>query len=160
MRRRSKRTAPPDTAAGQSAERAVPSPPAPTKSVWWKYEPDEKPKKKHAWDRPHAGVVEHPRGTKIAKCPSNIATDLAEKVLNTGVPVSFKSWRDAHPQRIYAVHEGVLYRATPTNPGVPYHAFPEFPERFRELPAAARRAVLDYVKGLGYEDEVRRWMRT
>ena len=82
----------------------------------WRYETDEEPKRKHHWNNDQAGtVVVH--GVVISKCPSGLTRSEAEVMLNTGIPWSSPKWRNPYPQRIYAVREGVVYRAkyTPKN---------------------------------------------
>jgi len=91
----------------------------------WKYQPDEDPKRKHRWNEHRAGFVEA-GGETIGKCPRAITIELAEHLLNhQGI-----SWSNprlspgTYPDRIYVVHDGVVYHAKPTVPGVSYHAFP------------------------------------
>jgi len=125
----------------------------------WQYEPDERPKKKHAWNRPEPGFVG--RGASlVGKCPNNVTEQEAEELLNGGVPMRSERSRNLWPSRIYLIHEGQVYRAVPTNPGRSYHAFPELPRSFRELPRATKIAVLDRARDLGCLEEVRRWMST
>jgi hypothetical protein len=95
----------------------------------WLYEPDEVPKRKHHWKEPRAGFV-MVGNVLIGKCPSTMTLESAEELLNSGVEWSPKGWQREYPQRIYAVSDGVLYRATPTNPGRSYHGFPEHYSRF------------------------------
>ncbi len=124
----------------------------------WHYEPDEHPKKKHAWSNPHAGFV-NVQGVEIGKCPNNISIAEAEQFLNTGIPFIPPRTSVTYPTRIYVVHSGVVYRATPTNPGVSYHAFPERAEDFRRLPRSLRESILNEADRLGHGDAVRRWSR-
>lgn len=124
----------------------------------WRYEPDENPKRKHAWGNPYAGFVTM-QGIQIGKCPNNISIPDAERLLNGGIPVEATRSASAWPKRIYIVHDGVVYRATPTNPGVSYHAFPERAEDFRRLPRHDQEAILDEAERLGQGDQVRRWSR-
>ncbi len=123
----------------------------------WKYEPDENPKIKHHWDKLTAGFVEI-NGARIGKCPSNMALSLAEDLLNNGIPFSPPGWNRPYPKRIYAVHDGVVYRATHTRPGVSYHGFPEYPSEIRTLPGPVRDAILQEARTLGCEKEVKRWI--
>jgi hypothetical protein len=123
----------------------------------WKYEPDELPKRKHAWAKPEPGFESH--GTAIVgKCPNNISIEEAESLLNLGVQWIPEGSRAGWPKRIYIIHKGWVYRAMPTNPGVSYHAFPERPEDFRRLPREVRNAVLECAKARNCYDEVKRWM--
>lgn len=123
----------------------------------WVYEPDEKPKKKHAWRKRHAGFIVI-AGRKVGKCPRDLTTKLAEDLIKQGVEVRPKRSAQAYPARIYVVHGGVLYRAVPTIPGRSYHGFPELPEKFNELPIADRRRVLEHAEALGQLREVKRWL--
>jgi hypothetical protein len=127
-------------------------------TVVWRYETDEEPKRKHHWKNEWAGtVVVH--GVVISKCPSGLTRSEAEDMLNTGIPWSSPKWRNPYPQRIYAVREGVVYRATPTNPGVSYHGFPELIDSLppdREL----RNELLARAKIEGREVEVAAWLQS
>jgi hypothetical protein len=125
----------------------------------WRYEPDENPKRKHAWSNPHAGFVVV-QGVEIGKCPNNISIAQAEQLLNIGIAVDMPRSPAAYPKRIYIVHNGVVYRATPTNPGISYHAFPEKVEEFRRLPRSVQEAILSEAGRLGHGDDVGRWSRT
>lgn len=124
----------------------------------WQYEPDESPKRKHHWSNDFAGFIEV--GVNfVGKCPSSLTLQQAEELLNSGVEWSPRVWREKYPKRIYVVHGGVLYRATPTNPGRSYHGFPERPERFPAGSSALRRQILDIANRLNCENELRAWMK-
>jgi hypothetical protein len=82
----------------------------------------------------------------------------AQGLLNQGIPWSPKAWSKPYPQRLYVVHQGSVYRATPTNPGTSYHGFPEMLERLppgRKL----REQILERARALGCEAEVNKWMK-
>lgn len=106
----------------------------------WVYEPDEKPKRKHFWDKPLPGFILI-QGNLVGKCPDTLSLEDAQRLLNEGIPYSPKGWRQAYPKRIYVVHENCVYRATPTNPGVSYHGFPEKPSELRKLPRGLSRKL-------------------
>ena len=127
----------------------------------WRYQPDEIPKKKHHWDRNEADFVEVD-GVPVGKCPANITIPQAEVLLNSGIPWVRPGTPDlGYPDAIYVVHEGVVYRAKPTNiQERSYHAFPELPARLRELPRALRGRILESAAEQGCEDAVRRWMNS
>src|SRR5438128_928968 len=113
------------------AERAAPwcrmSPPSVGGQDRWKYEPDEIPKKKHHWDLDSPGFVVV-GGMEVGKCPSGLSLHKAEEILATGIEFFPVGHRHSWPKRIDVVHEGAVYRAVPTNPGVSYHGFPELPK--------------------------------
>ncbi len=118
------------------------------------YEPEE-PKKKHHWDYPEAGfVVQH--HVLCGKCPSDMSMAEAENLLSGALV--FKRHPDGSPKRLYAVKDGVVYRAMPTLRGVSYHGFPERPSELRRLPQAFRDQLLTRATELGCEDETREWM--
>ena len=121
------------------------------------YETDENPKKKHRWGNVWAGFV-RTRGAIVSKCPSTISNIDAERSLNDGVPWLNPRRDDQHPSRIYAVRDGVVYRAVPTRRGVSYHGFPELPNELRGLPKALREQILEMARRLGQESEVRAWI--
>ena len=138
--------------------KAVSAGPAAVLPPWkWKYEPDENPKRRHAWGKPKPGFVKV-RGSLIGKCPAGFSNEEAEKLLNNGIPYPLERWGKPWPSRIYGVHEGTVYRATVTVGGRSYHAFPELPDRLRELPRKFQEKLLQRAAELGCEDQVRRWM--
>lgn len=95
----------------------------------WLYEPEAQPKLKHHWQHNRADFVEV-GSVQIAKCPAGMTLAAAQALLDNSVRYSPPRWSRPYPQRLYAVSDGVVYRATPTNPGVSYHGFPEHPDRF------------------------------
>lgn len=129
-----------------------------------RYEPDEKPKKKHHWQNDFAGFVEQPpkSGVLVGKCPSSLTTERAEPLLQRGVGFNPPNWDKAWVERIYVVHNGTVFRATVTNPNTPsYHGFPEISARFpkhREL----REAVLKLATEESAESarQVKRWLNS
>lgn len=124
----------------------------------WKYEPDEVPKHKHNWEHDFAGFISVNHDTFVGKCPHGMTLEDAQALLQTAIEWSPRNWRSDFPKRLYVVHEGVLYRATPTNPGVSYHAFPEHPTRFPRSGQALKAAVLLEAERQGCEAEIRKWM--
>jgi hypothetical protein len=123
----------------------------------WVYEPDERPKRKHHWDRPHAGFVKV-RGMWVGKCPNDVSIEEAEHLLNQGLQLPLGQATDA-PRRICIIHRQILYRATPTNPGRSYHAFPERPVEIRQLPRAEREAILQLAERQGCRATIEQWLR-
>lgn len=76
---------------------------------------------KHCSDKSHAHFRQ--KGSAfIGICPSTLSKQQAEELLQNGVP----HYRPGavHPERIYAVYEGVVYEARPTEDGITYHGFP------------------------------------
>lgn len=123
----------------------------------WQYETDQEPKRKHHWTNDYAGWVEI-KGLIVSKCPSGMSHQEAEEMLNMGIPWNPKGWIEEYPQRIYAVRGGVIYRATPTNPGKSYHGFPEHSGSLpphRDL----RDKLLCQARAEGTEAEVKKWMQ-
>jgi len=123
----------------------------------WEYEPDESPRRKHKWSRDEHGFVEQ-NGVVVAKCPDSLTNEKARELLNSGVGWRDEDWPHDHPNKIYGVYRGVVYRATPTIPGRSYHGFPEVPSRMprkREL----QEAIIELARNEGTEDEVRKWLK-
>ena len=87
----------------------------------WKYEKGEG-RRKHTWDYPWAGFEPSVKGP-IGKCPNTLGIKIAEELLNTGLPW-FRDNEDKYPKKIYNVHQGVIYVAVPTRPGLSYHGYP------------------------------------
>ena len=82
----------------------------------WRYEADEDPKRKHHWNKDHAGFVKV-GPNRIGKCPAKMSAYDAEALLNDAIPYFPPRWSKPYPKRLYAVSDGVVYRASPTNPG-------------------------------------------
>jgi len=125
--------------------------------VAWRYEPEQNPKRKHAWNRNVAGFAEF-RGLRVGKCPNDVSLEEAEALLNFGIPWSPPGWENAWPNRIYIVRRGVVYRAVPTVPGVSYHAFPDTGRALRELPNVVQTQIIERAIQLNCEHEVQKWM--
>lgn len=123
------------------------------------YEPDEQPKRKHYWRKDEAGF-EQVGPNFIGKCPRNLTLEDAQQLLDAGVPWSPPKWPKKHPKRLYAIHDGVVYRAGETVPGRSYHGYPEHKSRFPKgkEASATKEALLQRAEELGCELEVRRWM--
>lgn len=127
----------------------------------WSYEVDEKPKRKHHWDQAEPGFVEV-GGVRIGKCPGHLAPgpatqSLLERLLAEGVPWYPKRWHHPYPKRIYIVHESWLYRATPTNAGRSYHAFPE-DWQDRKVPRELHEPIRALARREGCAAEIEKWL--
>lgn len=124
------------------------------------YEPDENPKKKHRWSEAWAGFRRDKRpGAKVVgKCPAGLTNEVAEEMLNSGVPIFHSRALTSYPNEVYAVHDGVVYRATPTRPGCSYHGFPELPRALQGLSRGAREQIIQLARGLDQEEQVRAWI--
>lgn len=123
----------------------------------WRYQPDEQPKKKHGWHKAEAGFVEV-AGAPVGKCPNTISNEEAERLLNAGIEVRPSRSQAAYPERIYVIHNGVLYRAVPTIRGESYHGFPERAVDFQRLPGKVKRQILAHAKRTNQLRALRKWL--
>lgn len=84
----------------------------------------------------------------------------AQALLDDAIPYCHPRWSRPYPQRLYAVSDGVVYRASPTNPGTSYHGFPEHPSAFPRTGNArdVKRELLERSRQQGCEREARQWM--
>jgi hypothetical protein len=110
--------------------------------VPWDYDAGEPyDKKKHGWNKPHAGVKQV-RGVRVGCCPSGVAPAQAKLAVNAGLPYFDDPDRVPQhgdpPDRVFLVHEGVPYEARWTRRGISLHAFPVLPEAFDDLPHGLR----------------------
>jgi hypothetical protein len=121
----------------------------------WVYEENPDRKHKRGWDQPRPDFLEV-MGEIVGKCPTTITIGKAEELLNSGITYSPPRWPHSYPERIYNIHEGQLYRATPTVPGRSYHGFPEHPTRAQKLPKELKRRILDLARTNECEVEVGR----
>jgi len=76
---------------------------------------------KHCWNKPEADF-EKMGAAVVGKCPNTLSKQDAELLLRDGVPLVREG--ETYPARVYAVHEGVIFEAVPTIPGVSYHGYP------------------------------------
>ena len=81
------------------------------------YEADEDPKRKHHWDKDHAGFIKV-GPSRVGTCPAKMNMSDAQALLNDAIPYFPPRWSRPYPKRLYAVSDGVVYRASPTNPGI------------------------------------------
>lgn len=124
----------------------------------WLYEPDEQPKRKHRWGESHAGFAMQ-NGEKVGKCPADMTSAQAQALLNTqSVPFFNPKALGPNPDRLYVVHDGVVYRAHPTRPGISFHAFPEDPARLARLPKRWRDQIIELADRLGCKKAALDWM--
>jgi hypothetical protein len=82
---------------------------------------------KHCWKRPEPGFQPGHRGP-VGKCSSLITDVVATELVNTGIhdaadEVEQEDGRK-YSSKIYNVHNGAIYVAVPTMPGVSYHGYP------------------------------------
>jgi hypothetical protein len=121
------------------------------------YEPDERPKRKHYWDRPVPGFIRE-GNTWVGKCPRSIDNAAAGASLRDGEPYSPAGWKEPWPKRIYAVIDGIPYRATPTVPGRSYHGFPEHPRELKRLRSELIDRLRERARAQGRLREFESWL--
>ncbi len=122
----------------------------------WTYDVGDK-RRDHKWSKNEAGFDHVSKGISKGKCPKGIRPDLSEKLLNEGIP--WGTGRTDYPERIYNVHEGVIYVAMPTEPGVSYHGFPwrgDTPKR--DMPKSILKKLKDRAVEQGFKQEYKKWM--
>ena len=124
----------------------------------WQYQPDPEKKHKKGWTENHAGFVKV-GNSQVGKCPHNMDTNTCEKLLNHGVEFYPLRWNHDYPKRIYNIFNKVVYRATPTNPGVSYHGFPEDAGDARDLPIRVRNKILELAEQQECREEVEKWLK-
>ena len=123
----------------------------------WKYDPGVG-RCKHRWNRDEAGHV-WVGNRRVGKCPKSLRPEDAEAALNLGFEYfDERNTNDDYPSRIFAVVDGVVYRAMPTVPGVSYHGFPELASDLPPDPEL-RRGILKLADADGSRKEVERWLR-
>lgn len=123
------------------------------------YDPGEH-RVKHCWSRPDAEFVSIGSGF-IGKCPSTLTKLKAKELLNDaefegknlGLVLS-----DLMPDRVWNVHEGVIYEAVPSGSGS-YHGYPwrGRPGRNR-LAREVKKALFEKAKMQDYEKEYLDWL--
>jgi hypothetical protein len=132
--------------------------PADSEENVWKYERGDG-RFKHRWDRPYAGFVPGSKG-QVGKCSCKITQSIAEKILNQGIPLPVDEMRgETYPKKMYCVHEGVIYEAVPTTPGISYHGYPwrgDLKGR-TPIPRWIMRTLRKMAEQQGFAKEFRAW---
>ena len=70
-------------------------------------ESDENPKRKHHWDKDHAGFVEV-GPNRVGKCPATMNPSDAQALLDDAIPYCHPRWSRPYPQRLYECEEPVF----------------------------------------------------
>lgn len=110
---------------------------------------------KHKWLRPEAGFEDRRGGESEGMCPAGLPAETVEALLNGGVEHYVRA-KGSHPAAIFNVHEGIPYKAYPTEPGRSYHGFPC---RRRDVPPQAMPELLALARRKNCELEVKAWFR-
>lgn len=124
------------------------------------YDPAEH-RVKHCWDQPYAAFVDDGSAV-IGKCPSTLTKEQAKVLVNCAVCDTLQpgeTIKEAMPERLWNVHEGVIYEAVPTRDGA-YHGYPwrGRPSRNR-LPRAVKRILEARAIEQGHERTFKDWLK-
>ncbi|HIJ84646.1 MAG TPA: hypothetical protein HPQ00_10655 [Magnetococcales bacterium] len=123
----------------------------------WKYDSAER-RAKHKWSRDEAGFDPPDIPGSPGKCPSSVTRTpgLAERLLNDGIPWPPEA---EHPERIYNVYQGVVYRAAPSVPGKIYHGFPEKEQPGRLVPDEVLGTLAERADNAGEFRKFKTWAK-
>lgn len=110
---------------------------------------------KHCWSNPYPGFLPGRRG-HIGKCSKRITDAIATELLQTGIhdeaDINERDDGGIYPSKVYNVHQGTIYVAVPTQPGISFHGYPvqgrlprKLLKRLREL-AEAHGCLREYDK--------------
>ncbi|MBF8272674.1 MAG: hypothetical protein HW380_1779 [Magnetococcales bacterium] len=81
---------------------------------------------------------------------------MAERLLNDGIPWPPEA---EHPERIYNVYQGVVYRAAPSVPGKIYHGFPEKEQPGRLVPDEVLGTLAERADNAGEFRKFKTWAK-
>ncbi|MBF0145725.1 MAG: hypothetical protein HQL84_07360 [Magnetococcales bacterium] len=116
-------------------------------------------RRKHKWTRDKADFDPPNVPGSPGKCPSSITNTpgLAERLLQEGIP-----WPPTaeHPERVYNVHQGVVYRAVPTIAGKSFHGFPEKEQSGRRVPEEVLEDLAARADKAGEFKKFKEWAST
>jgi hypothetical protein len=114
---------------------------------------------KHDWEHPRAGFRPDTKRGAVGKCNNTITQTIAQGLLDQAVPGLVS--KNGHPEEFYAVHEGEVYVAYPTEHGKSYHGFPwrgdGNPNQF--LPDEIRQILEARAQQSGHGKRFKEWMR-
>lgn len=112
---------------------------------------------KHRWTKDEAGFVQH-GSDSIGKCHSSITQEVAQGMLNQGVP--YKAPGATTVEHIYTTYRGVIYEAAPTQHGVSFHGYPWRGGQGRPaLPSSVLRTLRDQAQQQCYLKEFEQWLK-
>jgi hypothetical protein len=112
---------------------------------------------KHCGRDPQANIVKD-GSTVIGKCPSTLTKDKARDLLNAGEYIGKESG-ETSPDKIWNVHEGVVYEAVPSGKGN-YHGYPWCARPGRKMiPRAIKSNLEQKAKEEGFAKEYSNWMK-
>lgn len=121
----------------------------------WNYDAAEH-RIKHCWNKPYADFVlsgSHVHG----KCPNTLSKDQARLLLKDAVFVPKEGV--SQPDKMWNVHEGVIYEAVPTRlgsyHGYPWHARPGM----NRLPRQIMKDLTQMAIKKGCYQEFKDWMK-
>lgn len=118
-----------------------------------RYDPGEH-RFKHCWNEPRAAFV-CDGSAQVGKCPSTLGKQLAEQLLNDGIDYLVGQ---AHPERIYNVHDGVVYEAVYS--GGSWHGYPwRYRPGRRPLPRQIKQELEHRAQQQGCMPGYRHWMK-
>ena len=113
-------------------------------------------RRKHNWKNPIAGVVRE-GGCTIGKCPKGFLEERCRELLNTGIAVyDTEAALPDFPSEIWAVEDGVVYYATPSELGKCYHAYP-----VKEVDSPEIMTLLKLrAQAVGTDRKLKHWMKS
>ncbi len=118
-----------------------------------RYDPGEH-RFKHCGSQPQAGFRRN-GSAWIGLCPSTLSKEYAEELLNAGI--AYPEGSDT-PQRIYNVHEGVVYEAVYS--GGSWHGYPwRYRPGRKALPRQIRSNLERRATDQGYQQAFKNWMK-
>lgn len=121
----------------------------------WQYDAGEH-RHKHCWNRPYADVLSE-GAHRIGKCPNSLSKEQARVLLTDAVYVP--KGGVAQPERMWTVHEGVIYEAVPTQPGS-YHGYPWCGRPgMNRLPRQILAALTQMAQNKGCLPEFKDWVK-
>ncbi len=127
----------------------------------WRYDRGgtDSTRRKHLWKKDEAGFQEF-GGEIVGKCPCSLSEspDLLVTLLNDAV--SSDKVRGGSPVRLFTVHDGVVYIARQTVPGVSYHGYPWSSSNGQRLDPDVRQALEEKAKEKGCLESYQEWMKS
>lgn len=131
--------------------------PSLSKKVTWRYDPGEH-RHKHCWSESRADFRES-GSSFIGKCPNTLSKIEAEIILNQAVFEPLEEGQE-YPEKLWAVHEGVIYEAVPTEPGKSYHGYPWRGKPGAEkLPRTIKKALSEMAEKNQCSDDFKNWLK-
>ncbi len=123
--------------------------PCPNKKL--KYDKGEN-RHKHVGKGTNAQLI-YENGILVGKCPKGFSFDIAQKLLENGIP-EFRKTAEEKPFRIWSYYKGAIYVARSQDGGSTWHGYPAI-----NPPREISKKLEQLAQAQGEEKSIKQWLK-